>query len=105
MCGSVVGYSQQSKCWRGEPMRSIESVCHQIQRQINDCELLTAAKENKHTQAPHSWATPSKDMLKKYIDESATTDNSIGGWGFVIGDHMGHVIADASNLPHIMNPL
>lgn len=101
-----VWWDTRNKVNAGEPLRSIESVCNRIQQQINDCELLIEAKENKHTQVAQNWTPPSEDTLKINVDGSARADNSNGGWGFIIRDHMGDAIAaGAGNLPHFMNPL
>lgn len=59
-----VWWDTHNKVNAGKPMRSVDSVCHRIQRSLLYCANLMGSKEVKQAQRQQEWLPPAGDLLK-----------------------------------------
>lgn len=105
MCLLWLWWKEHNKVREGNNRRAPAIIAHIVHQVANDYMSLRK-KEIRQPQPMHIWQKPVDDQIKLNCDGAFSSEDSSGGWGYVLRDRDGDVIlAGAGCLPHIQDAL
>jgi hypothetical protein len=87
-------WSSQNKTNAGESTRAPKTMVGLILKHYVDTQLTESNTNLNIVQS--KWRRPPLEFLKINVDGSYVEANRIGGWGFIVRDHVGSVVGSGA---------
>lgn len=93
-------WSSRNETNAGESTRAPKIMAGLILKHYVDTQQLTKSNTNPNT-VQSKWRRPPLEFLKINVDGSYVEANKIGGWAFIVRDHVGSVVgSEAGRIEH-----